>query len=365
MSQVRRSFAAFATVAAIAAVPATASASTTSTAKDVSKTSVATVQANVKNAKSAVKKLKQAVRAGKSTVAKRELKMARSQTAAASRTARRMANRAVTEDGAAVAAQALTIAGTQYDTLLEVLTALVDDGPAQSLIAGAIQPTIAGKTQILNALNGLLPEVPAEVQPMVASIIASLGAGDATEVVNLDNALNIGSLPDTITGLVSQCLAAATQAIQMAMNMVQGILPVLPTEAQAPLGTILSQVTGIVGTIVPSVLSTITGLINSVIGSLPFVGGSASASGSVSMGGLGGLTGIFSGLLGNVVGGGTTGAIPGTGNIGNMISDLLGGLLGGGSTGGSNPVGGIMSTVTNLINSLLGGLLPGGVVPAT
>jgi hypothetical protein len=353
-----------ATVAAIAAVPATASASTT---KDVSKASVATVQANVKNAKSAVKKLKQAVRAGKSTVAKRELKMARSQTAAASRTARRMANRAVTEDSAAVAAQALTIAGTQYDTLLEVLSALVDDGPAQSLIAGSIQPTIAGKTQILNALNALLPEVPAEVQPMVASIIASLGAGDATEVVNLDNALNIGSLPETITGLVSQCLAAATQAIQMAMNMVQGLLPVLPTEAQAPLGTILSQVTGIVGTLVPSVLSTVTGLINSIIGSLPFVGGSASASasGSVSTGGLGGLTGIFSGLLGGVVGGGTTGAIPGTGNIGNMISDLLGGLLGGSQGGSTSPITGVISTVTNLINSLLGGLLPGGVIPAT
>jgi hypothetical protein len=278
-----------------------------------------------------------------------------------------MANRAVTEDSAAVAAQALTIAGTQYDTLLEVLTSLVDDGPAQSLIAGSIQPTIAGKTQILNALNALLPEVPAEVQPMVASIIASLGAGDATEVVNLDNALNIGSLPETITGLVSQCLAAAMQAIQMAMNMVQGLLPVLPTEAQAPLGTILSQVTGIVGTLVPSVLSTVTGLINSIIGSLPFVGGSASASasGSVSTGGLGGLTGIFSGLLGGVVGGGTTGAIPGTGNIGNMISDLLGGLLGGSQGGSTSPITGVISTVTNLINSLLGGLLPGGVIPAT
>ena len=45
------------------------------------------------------------------------------------------------------------MAGTQYDELLEVLTALVDDGPAQSLIAGAIQPTIAGKEQILQMLT--------------------------------------------------------------------------------------------------------------------------------------------------------------------------------------------------------------------
>ena len=362
MSQVRRSFAALATVAAIAAVPATASAST---ASDVTKTSVTTVQANVKNAKAAVKKLKKAVRAGKSTVAKRELKMARSQTAAASRTARRMANRAVTEDGAAVAAQALTIAGTQYDMLLEVLTSLVDDGPAQSLIAGAIQPTIAGKTQILNALNALLPEVPAEVQPMIASIIASLGAGDATEVVNLDNALNIGTLPETITGLVSTCLAAATQAIEMAMSMVQGILPMLPTEAQAPLGAILTQVTGLVGTLVPSVLSTVTGLIDSIISSLPIVGG-GSATGATA--GLGGITGMLQRPArrhrrrrrGH-------GLDPGRRRHRqhHQQPPRRRARRRRGWQHGRSPIGGVISTVTNLINSLLGGLLPGGLVPAT
>jgi hypothetical protein len=358
MSQVRRSFAVLATVAAVAAVPASASASTT---KAVSKTSVTTVQTNVKNAKKAVKALKRAVKSGAVTVAKRELKVARSQTAAASRTARRMANRAVTEDSAATAAQALTIAGTQYDILLETLTALVDEGIAQAPIAGAIGPTINGKLQVLNVLTSLLDDVPASVQPMVASIIASLGAGDATEVVNLDNALNTGSLPETITGLVSQCLAMATDAIEMAMDMIQGFLPMLPTEAQAPLGSILTQVTGLVGNLIPSVLSTVTGLIDTIIGSLPIVGG-GSATGATS--GLGGITGIFSGLLGGIVGGGTgTGSVPGVGDVGNIISDLLGGLFGG--TGSANPVGGILSTVTGLINQLLGGLLPGGLVPAT
>ncbi|HEV7804765.1 MAG TPA: hypothetical protein VGO80_03020 [Solirubrobacteraceae bacterium] len=342
-------------VAAVAAVPATASASTK---KVVSKTSVAAVQSNVANAKTAVKKLKRAVSAGKSTVAKRELKVARSQSAAASRTARRMANRAVTEIGAATAAQALTIAGTQYDALLETLTALVDDGPAQSLIAAAIQPTIAGRTQILETLTALLDDVPASVQPMLASIIAALAAGDATEVVNLDNALNAGSLPDTITGLVSQCLAVATQAIQSGLSMIQGFLPLMPTESQIPLGNILTQVSGVAGNLLPTVLSTVTGLIDTIISALPIVGGGSATAG------IGGITGIFGGLLGGLVGGGA-GTIPGTGNVGNIISDLLGGLLGGsaGVVGGS-PVGGVLSTVTNLINSLLGGLLP-SVLPAT
>jgi hypothetical protein len=261
-----------------------------------------------------------------------------------------MAVTASTPAAAASAAQALTIAGTQYDSLLETLTALVDDGPAQGSIVGSIPATIAGKTQIIDVLTSLLPDVPASVQPILASIIAELGAGDATEVVNLDNALSAGTLPATITGLVSQCLAMATQAIQTAMVAMQSFLPLLPTDAQAPLGGILSQATS-VGTLLPSVLSTVTGLIDTVLGSLPVVGGTG-----------GGLTGLFGGLLGGISGGGSA-SVPG--GVGTTIGNLLSGLPGGGSVGGSVPaVGGIVGTVTNLITSLLGGLL-GGLAPAT
>jgi hypothetical protein len=353
MSQFRRSVAVAATLAAVVALPATASAKPAT----VSKKSVAAVQKSVTNAQTAVKRLKRAVRLGQPTLAKRQLKVARSQTATASRTARRMATVATTDSATSTAAQALTIAGTQYDDLLEALTALVDDGPAQSLIAGAIEPTIAGKEQILTMLTSMLADVPASVQPTLASIIAALGAGDATEVVNLDSALNAGNLPGTITGLVTQCLDMAMAAIQNALAMVQGFLPMLPVGAQAPIGTILTQITGIVGDLVPSVLSTITGLIDTIIGSLPVVGGGTSGGGP--------LGGLLGGIVGGAPGAGT-GNVPGVGNVSNMISDLLGGLLGGATGGGtgSGPVGGIISTVTGLINSLLGGLL-GGVVPAT
>jgi hypothetical protein len=350
MSELRRSVAVMATLAAVVALPATASAKA---ARPASKP-IATVKAEVATARTAVKRLKRAVRLGQGTVAKRQLKIARSHSATASRSARRMAVRASTPNAAAGAAQALTIAGTQYDSLLETLTALVDDGPAQGSIVGSIPATIAGKTQIIEVLTSLLPDVPASVQPILASIIAELGAGDATEVLNLNDALSAGTLPATITGLVSQCLAMATQAIQAAMVAIQSFLPLLPAEAQAPLGGILSQVTT-VGTLLPSLLSTVTGLIDTVLGSLPLPGASA-----------GGLTGIFGGLLGGISGGGSA-SVPG--GVGAMISSLLGGLLGGtgggGDVVGSVPaVGGVVSTVTNLITSLLGGLL-GGLAPAT
>jgi hypothetical protein len=318
MSQFRRSVAVVATIAAVVAVPASASAKTSSTA---SKTSVAAVQTQVANAATATKRLKRYVRLGDTTRAAKQLKIARKNSAGASRTARRLANAAGTEQAASAAAGALTIAGSQYDMLLETLTALVDDGPAQASIAGGIQPTIAGKAQIIEFLTNMLDKVPASVRPVLAEIIASLGAGDATEVVNLDNALDTGGLPGTISGIVSQCLAMATQAIESAMQMVQGFLPMLPTDVQGPLGNILTQVTGIVGSIVPAVLDMVTGLIDQVLGSVPIIGGGTSTGGGSSTG----------------------------------IGGLFGGLLGGGSGGGI--VGGILSPVMNLVNSVFGGLL--------
>jgi hypothetical protein len=337
-----------ATLAAVAAVPASASAKA-----PVSKNSVATVKANVADAQTAVKRLKRAVRLGQSTVAKRQLKIARSESQKASKVARRLANHATNGASASSAAQALTIAGTQYDSLLEALTALVDDGPAQSLIAAGIQPTIAGKQQVITQLTALLDQVPASVQPMLASIITALGAGDATEVTNLDSAIDVGNLPATIMGIVQSCLDMATQAIETALGVVQSILPMLPEAAQGPINAIvtpvLNQITSIVSTLVPSILSTVTGLIDTVLGSLPVIGGGSGA------GAASGVGGLFGGLLGGLLGGGSGNV----GGIGNIISNLLGGL-GGGTGGATNPVSGIIGTVTGLISNLLGGILGGG-----
>jgi len=322
MSQLRRSVAVMATLAAVVALPATASAKDSSA---VSKNTVAAVQQNVTNAQKATKRLQRAVRLQQSSVAKRQLKIARSQTAAASRTSRRMANQVGAGGSATSAAQALALAGTQYDTLLETLTGLVDNGPAQSLIAGSIQPTIAGKAQIIQILTSLLPSLPESARPIVASIITALGAGDATEVTNLDSALDGGTLATSVVGLVSQCLAMATQAIESAMALIQSsVLPMLPVGVQAPIGAILSQVLGTVTTLIPSVLSTVTGLLDSVLGSLPFVGAGSGSGGD-----------IFGGLLGNLLGGadttGATGPVAGIGSIMDTITNLLSGVLGGGA----------------------------------
>jgi hypothetical protein len=369
MSHHRRSVAVMATVAALAAVPAAASAQSTDSVKPANQS----VEAYVAKAQTAVKRLKRAVRAGKGSVVKRELKTARSQTAAAARAARKLTYAASSDPQEVAATHALTLAGTQYDALIESITALVDEitGQAQALMAQAIAPSIAGKQQIIDLLTSMLDKVPADVQPVLASVIAGLSVGDASEVTNLDDAVDSGTLPGNITSIVTQALNLATTSIQSAFGLVQSLLPMMPEAARAPLGTILDMVTSTVGTLVPSILTTVTGLVDSVLSSLPFVG-RPTATGGFGLGGL--LGGLVSDGADNVPGG-----------FGTTISNLLGGLFGGGAgqgggttpakggttpaKGGTTPangglLGGILNSVTGIIDNVLGGLF-GHAAPAT
>jgi hypothetical protein len=353
MSRSRRIVAVAAALATMAAVPATAPAKAPTKAP-----TTATVQVSVDKASTAVKRMKRYARLGKSDAVARQLKIARSQSAAASRAARRIAGSAGTEQQNLAAAQALTLAGTQYDQLLEAITAIVDQitGQVQAIVANSIVPSLAGKQKIVELLTQLIDNVPASAQPIIASIITALSVGDANEVVNLDDALDSGTLPTGIAGIVSQCLGLATSMIDQAFGTIQSLIPMLPTAAQGPLSQILDSVIG-TGGIVPGVLQTVTGLIDTILGSLPFVGGTSSSAGT-------GLAGL-GGLLGGIVGGGSQ-DLPG--NFGSILDNLLGGLFGGGSTpatGAVAGVGGIMSTVTGLIGNLLGGLFGGHAALAT
>lgn len=354
MTHSRRILAALATLAVLIAAPTAAQAKSSSKVA-----STANVQVHVDKAEKAVKRMNRYARLGNAKAVAKQLKIARSQSAAASRMSRKMASRATSDSQEIAAAQALTLAGTQYDQLVESVTAIVDQitGQVQALVANAIAPSLAGKQKIVEILTQLLDEVPAQVQPMIASIIAALSVGDANEVVNLDQALASGSLPSSIAGIVTSALNMATGIMDQAFGIVKSIVPMLPTAVQGPLMQILDMVTSTVGTIVPSVLNTVTGLIDTILGSLPFVGGTSSSTSAMF-----GLGGLLDGILG-----GGSGDLPG--GIGGMLDSLLGGLFGGGSTGGTTggPVGavsGIVGSVTGLINNLLGGLL-GQTAPAT
>jgi hypothetical protein len=296
MSHSRRLVVVMATLAALVAVPATAAAR--------SSTASASVQAHVLNAKKAVKRMNRAAKTGDSTGVVRQLRTARSQTATAQ----------------------------------------------------AIKPSLTSQGQVVGTLATLLDDVPASVQPVLASIVTGMAVGDADEVTNMDAALRGGDLPVNVSAIVKQALDMDTHARDTAFSAIKPVVPMLPAPVQGPISGILNMVTGTVGTIVPSMLSMATGLINTILGSLPFVGSGAGA--GASAGGLGG-------LLGGVTAGGQS-ALPG--NTGNMLSDLLGSLFGGGATATAGGIGGIISSIMSLITSLLsgvfGGALGGHVAPA-
>ena len=318
MSSTRRLAAILAALTALVALPATASAHSTA--------SGTSVNAHVTKAAKAVDRLERAVKRGNTASAARQLRIARSQTARASVDARMMARVADTPGESAGAAASLTIAGAQYDALLESITALVDQirGRVQTLIAQAIPPSIEGRQRIIAVLTSLMDRVPAHAQPILASIIAALSAGDSVEVTNLESALESGNLPSSVSAIVTQALNMATQAIATAFATVQSILPMLPEFVRGPISAVLGLVQSTVGTIVPSVLSTVTGLLDSILGALPIFGGTPAAGTGDSGGG------------------------------GSLLSGLFGGLFGGDSSSG---IGGLLSSVFGMISRLLGGAL--------
>lgn len=346
MSKSRRLLALAATVTAVAAVPATsAEAHGTPSVKDV--------QTHAAKADKALTRLHNAVDANKPSVAAKQLRIARSESAAASKQARRMAKGA---NGAAAtkAARGLTIAGEQYDQLVETLANLVDQihGQVQGAIANALQPSLAGRQKIVDMLNSLMEVVPEQAKPVLASIITALTAGDSTEVTSLDNALDTPGLPVNISAIIQSALDTAVAAINTGFETIKGILPSLPAAVAGPLGTILDTVQGVigdvVGTVIPSVLQTVTGLVDTVLGCLPFAGAAAGGTG---------LGALFGGLL--KPGKGAAGEpgeagqslIPGLGNFQNMISGLLGTA--------TNTATSVIGTVSNLISGLLGNILGG------
>ncbi len=355
MSFTRRLIPAVAALAVLVAMPTTAVAK-----KSTSKASAAkSVKQNVSRADKAVKRMKRHARLGSSRGVARQLKIARSRSAAASRTARRMAARARTSSQKAAAARSLTLAGAQYDELVEAVTAIVDQvrGKTQAKVAKAIAPSLAGRQRVIDVLTQLLGEVPEQARPVLASIIAALAVGDATEIVNLNDALASGKLPTGVAGTVTESLGSASSLIDQAFGMIKSFVPLLPAAVQGPLTQILDMVTQTVGTIVPTVLQSVTALIDTILGSLPFATSTSPASGNVF--GLGS-------LLGGLVGDGAQG-LPGT--FQSTLDSLLGGLFGNAPGGGSpapavGGIGAIISNVTAMISQLLGGLF-GQVAPAT
>jgi hypothetical protein len=345
MSYSRRIVAAVATlIVLVVVVPAGAEAKSLAVASQG-----ASVQVSVDRAVVAVKRMTRYARLGRDVAAARQLKVARSQTAAASRVARAMAASAGTGAEGIAAAQALTLVGVQYDDLAEAVSALVSQvtGQAQAQFVNAIVPSLGAKQKVLEMLSALLDGAPVQAKPVIAAIIAVLAATDPAEVINLKAALDSGKLPIDVAVKISEALAVATAFYETAFTMVTSIVALLPKEVQAPLLQILDVVTLPVGSLKPSELSIVTALIAKVLGSLPFAGGTLPASHGLP--GLSGLAGTFSAIVGS------SQSLPG--GVSDKLDALLPGLFGGPAGGDlGETLSSLLAKIVELIQQLLGGI---------
>ncbi len=263
MSHVRRPLTLLVLIAALAAVaPATASAGTSSPAR---------VTTQVAKSDVALARLQRAVNSGRTRVARRQLLLARRHAATASQAARRLLRSADTPAETALAAGPLALAAAQYDELVAAVAALVDEvtGKLQTLVAQALPASLAGREQLLALLNSIVDDVPEALRPTITAVIAALSGGAAPEVGSLTEALGTGNLPSAIGDIVQKALALAQTAVTHALDLVKGLLPQLPEAGQNPLGGLLTNITGLVGGMLPSFLDGLDGLIQRLLGLKP------------------------------------------------------------------------------------------------
>ncbi|HEX8157666.1 MAG TPA: hypothetical protein VF526_09810 [Solirubrobacteraceae bacterium] len=352
----------------------------------------AKVKIQVAKAHKAVARLKVAVWRRDGVAAAAQLKIARELSAAASVNARRMNHRSTSKHDSAIAAAALVEVATEYEDLLETITDLVDEitGPAQELLAEAILPTIEGRDGVLDSLADILDEVPEAIEETLATVFTALSLDDATELLNLRDAMKGGDLPDNVLSLVTDGLESATDSLDGLFDTVEEIVELLPKPIRKPIAKILDCVDDTTEQLTPEVLETVTELIDSILDTVPLLGdesiGLDHLLGDDLLGELlggdllegilgddngdGGLLGINE-LIDELLGGHGHGHGHGDGLLGGLLGGdghgdggLLGGVLGGDGHGEGGLLGGVLGgddgiieSVTELVENLLEGIL--------
>jgi hypothetical protein len=249
------------------------------------------------------------------------LRSARRQVTTAAREARALAAAARTSRQRLNAAWALALVAGRLSQDAGVFAAAVGNAaPAtQPALAAAVPGSVNSLDTVLALLNqisgGLSAADQAKVQEAIAAVLAKLPA----TIGAVAGAAGAPGVPVSISAILEHALAAATSALNQAIEKIKASMASLPAEAQGPLGTALTliqaqlpKITGIVqqiSTMIAKQIDSIIGMVTQVLGGL--VPGSSSATGSAtSGGGLFGLFPAFSGLFQKLLG--SPGALPGS-----------------------------------------------------
>lgn len=278
-----------------------------------------TVGAHVKKAQGAQARVATLVRRNDVRGAKRVLKAARREAVVAARQARALAVTAPTSDQAAQdAVWSLTTAAGNYASAIEQFSALLPQvsGSLQTMLANAIPGSVAGREQLVQALNDLITKLSGTAQSLAAQAVAALQADSPEQVQALAETVAT-DLPATIESIITSALSAATQAMQTGLQTLTAIVPSLPEEAQGPITSALGSLSSLAESVLPQVsqiTSAVSGIVSQVLsfvrGLMPQLPGtSATTTESAPQTGI---SGLLSGL---------TGLFP---SFGNLLPRLLG-----------------------------------------
>lgn len=308
-----------ATLVAATLIPA-AVAVTPAAAAPAAAPSMAGVAEHVQAATKAAKRVTKYARRGNDRAAARFLVQARRQAVTGAREARALAGRAGASDGAAdQAVLGLAAAAATYGNATQSFAGLLDttSGPLQTALAKAIPGSVAGRTQLLGMLSGLMTQLDGPQRDRAALGLAAVQAGAPAQVAGLAQATTLAALPASLQAILDTALAAATAALDDGLAQVTALLPTLPPGAQAQVAQALGLVSSTLAAITPLLAQTtqlVTSTLNSVLGLVS------------------GLIPQVTAITGVVPGAGAPGATPAAGTplagLQGLIPDL-GGLLGG------------------------------------
>lgn len=258
------------------------------------------------------------------------VKQARRTVTIASRDARRLAAKARTTSRRLDAAGVLALVAARLAEDVSSYAGALPrtDGGAQNALAGALPGSIAAHDSIVDALEALAAQLPAEHRAAVEQVIAALVAEWPKQVDALADAATAEDLPTAISGIVETALGSATRLLNEAIGALKSVVATLPEPAQQAIG----QALAIVEPILTEVMGVVTGISKTITSQI------------------GGIMDMVSGLVGKLV--------PGLfGTIGSPDDSPSGDDAGGDDSGSG--LGGLFDgipVVGGLLDSLLGGL---------
>jgi hypothetical protein len=213
----------------------------------------------------------------------------------------------------ATTATAFEDVASQYNSDLQTYTGLIKttSGALRKSLAEALVPALAGRTQALGFLGELAGSLSVADAKTAADTLTGVVQDGSGQIQSLTGLLNISDLPTEIQSLIGQAIAMAGGVLDGGITQLEAIIPMLPAQVQPIVQSVLTALTGVLGTVQTTLqgttssfggllggmlgteLSQVTSILQGILGDLPGLGGITGITGIGGTGGTGtGSTGI-------------------------------------------------------------------------